>query len=513
MEIAQIAVLIALAWMIIALVSNKVPFGAIGLGIPFILIIGGVFESPIKAMGDLAGPTTLLVASIMILAQGIFKSGLAEVIGNFALKLTGGRNSTKLVLLVIIVISAALSMFLLNTGCVTILLPVIIAISMSTGISRSQTLFVMNMAVGIGGCMTAIGTTINTAARGMIQDNGFGIIGFFDLGAAAIPAAILGTVFMLTIGYRLLPTRVKEDPALAAEESALTKELSPEESRKRRTAMIVAGISFLLVVIGVLTETLTGIQAWVWGMAGVLVLMCSRTISEKDAFAIPWGILMFVFGCSVLAAGFKTSGIAELAVGPITAILGDSPSPLVLTAVMFFVGAFFTQFMSNFGTFGIFSGVAITLATAVGANPAAMLIALAMGCNASYATPMATTANALILGEGDIRFSDWLKNGIPQILILGICSIIFLPLFFPFYKVLQPALGCTCVPPRAGTAGAATRQARIHCLGLQPFPHIKVKPQIPKAVLPPPYGDGQFVPDRELSTIRKQSVYPGLGAD
>lgn len=94
MEIAQIAVLIALAWMIIALVSNKVPFGAIGLGIPFILIIGGVFESPIKAMGDLAGPTTLLVASIMILAQGIFKSGLAEVIGNFALKLTGGRNST-----------------------------------------------------------------------------------------------------------------------------------------------------------------------------------------------------------------------------------------------------------------------------------------------------------------------------------------------------------------------------------------------------------------------------------
>ena len=83
MEIAQIAVLVALAWMIIALVSNKVPFGAIGLGIPFILIIGGVFESPIKAMGDLAGPTTLLVASIMILAQGIFKSGLAEVIGNF----------------------------------------------------------------------------------------------------------------------------------------------------------------------------------------------------------------------------------------------------------------------------------------------------------------------------------------------------------------------------------------------------------------------------------------------
>lgn len=76
MEIAQIAVLVALAWMIIALVSNKVPFGAIGLGIPFILIIGGVFESPIKAMGDLAGPTTLLVASIMIMDSALSVSSI-----------------------------------------------------------------------------------------------------------------------------------------------------------------------------------------------------------------------------------------------------------------------------------------------------------------------------------------------------------------------------------------------------------------------------------------------------
>lgn len=466
MEIAQIAVLIALAWMIIALVSNKVPFGAIGLGIPFILIIGGVFESPIKAMGDLAGPTTLLVASIMILAQGIFKSGLAEVIGNFALKLTGGRNSTKLVLLVIIVISAALSMFLPNTGCVTILLPVIIAISMSTGISRSQTLFVMNMAVGIGGCMTAIGTTINTAARGMIQDNGFGIIGFFDLGAAAIPAAILGTVFMLTIGYRLLPTRVKEDPALAAEESVLTKELSPEESRKRRTAMIVAGISFLLVVIGVLTETLTGIQAWVWGMAGVLVLMCSRTISEKDAFAIPWGILMFVFGCSVLAAGFKNSGIAELAVGPITAILGDSPSPLVLTAVMFLVGALFTQFMSNFGTFGIFSGVAITLATAVGANPAGTghglqrFVCYPDGNHSQRAYSWRGRHQVQRLAQE--RHSPDSHSGH----MLDYIPTPVLPV------LLSPTArsGMRSYTPRAGTAGAAAQQVRMNLLGSAALP-------------------------------------------
>ena len=432
MTVAQICVLIALVWMIVALVSNKIPFAAIALSIPLIFIVGGVYEKPIQVMSQLTSPSFLLIASIMILCQGMFESGLAMKIGETLLKLTGGRKSETVILVMVIIIATIMTMFLPNTGVATILLPICIAVSIASGVSRSRTLFVMNMAVGLGGCMTAMGTSINTLCRGMIMDGGYGTVGFFSFGVAAIPAFIIGIAFMLTIGRRLLPNWVEETPENAGEDVS-KEELTPAEAAKKKRSMIFAGISFFIVVVGVVTESMTGIQAWIPGLCGVVLLIISKAVNEKKAFAVPWGILMFVFACSLLADACKVTGIAELAIGPLTTLLGDNPSPVVLTLVFFLVGAFFTQFMSNFGTFGIFAPVAITLATAISANPAALLIALAMGCNASYATPMATTSNMIIIGDGEIKFTDWLKNGIPQVLILGLCSVIFLPLFYPFY--------------------------------------------------------------------------------
>lgn len=428
----QIVCIITLILVVAALISNKIPSAAIGLGIPFLMILGGVFETPLKAMSDLAGPSTMLVCCIMILSQGIFKSGLAEKIGGAMLKATGGRNSETAVLMIIIVVSAVMSMFLPNTGCTTILLPICIAISMCSGISRSRTLFVMNLAVGLGGSITAMGTTINTACRGLIQDNGYGTVSFFGFGISAIPALIVGVIYMLTIGRRFLPNWVKENTA-STDEVAKQEELTPAEAAKKKRRMIFAGIAFVLQVFGVVAESWTGVQAWVFGLAGVLILLLTKTISEKEAFQIPWGTLFFVFGTSVMATGFKLAGVAEMMIGPVKAILGESPSPTILTLVLFTLGAVFTQFMSNFGTFGIFSGVAITLAESIGANPSTLMIALALGCNSSYATPMATTANAVIIGDGEIKFTDWLKNGIPHIIFAGIFSVILLPIFFPFY--------------------------------------------------------------------------------
>ena len=434
MTFMQIMVIVALIWMIVALVSNKIPFSAISLSIILLLIIGGVFEKPADAMSQLASPTFLLVASIMILVQGMYESGLAKAIGKVLLRITGGRKGETIILILVIIISTIMTMFLPNTGVATILLPICISVSIASGVSRSRTLFVMNMTVGMGGCMTVMGTSINQLCRGMIQDNGFGTISFFGFGAAAIPAFIIGMVFLLTIGRRLLPNWVDESKTtqVAIKEKEI-EELDPKQQATRKRNMIMTGVSFLLVVFGIMFENQTGIQAWIFGMAGVIIMIISHSISEKKAFQVPWGILLFVFACSTLATACSKSGIAELAIGPITALLGDNPSPYILTLVMFILGAFFTQFMSNFGTFGIFSSMCITLAAAIGANPAAMLVALAMGCNASYATPMATTSNMIIIGDGQIKFTDWLKNGIPQIVILGTCAVIFLPLFFPFY--------------------------------------------------------------------------------
>ena len=143
MTVAQIVVVVALVWMIVALVSNKIPFGAIALSIPLIFVIGGVYEKPIQVMSQLTSPSFLLIASIMILCQGMFESGLAMKIGELLLKLTGGRKSETIILVMVIIIATIMTMFLPNTGVATILLPICIAVSIASGVSRSETSFVM----------------------------------------------------------------------------------------------------------------------------------------------------------------------------------------------------------------------------------------------------------------------------------------------------------------------------------------------------------------------------------
>ena len=57
--------------------------------------------------------------------------------------------------------------------------------------------------------------------------------------------------------------------------------------------------------------------------------------------------------------------------------------------------------------------------------PEPLVLAVLFGCNLCYATPIAYQTNLLIMGEGGYRFADYLRTGIPLVLIM-IVSLSFL---------------------------------------------------------------------------------------
>ena len=60
-------------------------------------------------------------------------------------------------------------------------------------------------------------------------------------------------------------------------------------------------------------------------------------------------------------------------------------------------------------------------------------MAIVIGCSCAYATPVGTPANMMIFSAGGYKFVDYVKVGLPLILISVIVSFILLPVFFPFY--------------------------------------------------------------------------------
>ena len=58
---------------------------------------------------------------------------------------------------------------------------------------------------------------------------------------------------------------------------------------------------------------------------------------------------------------------------------------------------------------------------------------VAVAASMAFASPVASPVNALVMGAGNYRFSDYAKVGIPMILIALIITIIVLPIMWPFY--------------------------------------------------------------------------------
>ena len=114
-------------------------------------------------------------------------------------------------------------------------------------------------------------------------------------------------------------------------------------------------------------------------------------------------------------------------------MLGDNPSPYVLTFVFFLLCCVMTNFMSNTATTALMVPIGISIAQGMGADPSAVLMACVIGGSCAYATPIGMPANTMVVGVGGYKFKDYVKSGLPLILVSFVLCMILLPILYPFY--------------------------------------------------------------------------------
>lgn len=87
-------------------------------------------------------------------------------------------------------------------------------------------------------------------------------------------------------------------------------------------------------------------------------------------------------------------------------MLGDNPSPYVLTFVVFMLCCVLTNFMSNTATTALMVPICLSIAEGIGADPSAVLMACVIGGSCAYATPIGMPANTMVIGAGGYTFKD-----------------------------------------------------------------------------------------------------------
>jgi len=140
--------------------------------------------------------------------------------------------------------------------------------------------------------------------------------------------------------------------------------------------------------------------------------------------------IFMLVGASLAAATAleKTGGANYLATATVDLFSGSSAT--IILSALFIVTAALTNVLSNNATAVLFTPIAIGIAQALNAPLEPFVIGILFAANCSFATPVAYQTNLLVLGPGRYRFIDYVRCGVPLILLLWVAFTLFVPMYY-----------------------------------------------------------------------------------
>ena len=397
--------LLFLLFAIVMFMWEKIPLGLTSMIVCVGLIVTGVLDWKTAFSGFIDSNVILFVA-MFIVGGALFETGMANKIGGLVTKFA---RTEKTLIIAIMVIVGVMSGFLSNTGTAAVLIPVVCGIADESGYSRSRLLMPLVFAAALGGNLSIIGAPGNLMGVNALQEMGLST-SFFMYAPVGIPMLIVGILYFIFIGYKFLPDG-KGVAGAAVEEQ---KDFSDVPKWKQIVSLVV----LVLVILAMIFEEVIGISIQLSACIGAIVLVVTGVLSEKEALAsIDLKVVLLFGGSLTLAKALDTTGAGELIADKIVGLLGADPNPIVLLLVIFIVTCALTNFMSNTATTALMIPIAVSLANNLGADPRAVVIATVIAGSCAYATPIGMPANTMVVGLGGYKFKDYVKSGLPLILV------------------------------------------------------------------------------------------------
>ena len=423
--------LIVLAVMAVLFVTEIIPLAITSLGGAITLGLMGII-TPKVVFSGLSDSTVVLFAGMFVVGAALFYTGLAQKIGETVVSHAG--TSENGLMLAIMLVTATMSAFLSNTGTTAALLPVVVGICAVAKIPASRQLMPLAFAAGIGGIITMVGTPPNIIVSGTLSKFGIEPFGFFEFAWIGIPLTVATIVFMMLVGKHLLPKHEITD-AGDVEQEVAAEDISNDPKKQLYSGLILLGV-IIAMILGDPLKTYFGINLPLSMVAVIGAMLCVLTgcLNENQAYtSIDWVTIFLFAGMMPVATALDQSGAGKMIADAVIGVMGSDPSPYFATAVLFALSCIMTQFMSNTASCALLAPIGISIAQGMGADPHAVLMAIGVAASCAFGTPVGTPPNTLVLGPGQYKFTDYVKAGVPLILVCFVVSLIIIPMVWPFF--------------------------------------------------------------------------------
>lgn len=433
-----------LSWMIIWWVSEAV-------SIPVTAMLPMVFFpmlniAPLKETAFNYGhPIIFLFMGGFFIAIAIEKWNLHERMALHILRKTG--SSEKGILAGFMISTALLSMWISNTACTLMMLP--IAQSILLFISRYHQhksslpvtlMLALSISASIGGFMTLIGTPPNIVMSGMMKGMGHKSPDFAEWMIIAIPAGviILWMTYQLLskVLYKLQSVRVPEIEDNIKERIKLSGKLDKNELK----VIIVFTCTALLWILKdainwmlkaeILDDTIIAL------LGGLTMFVLPSTQKDEnilewhDVQKMPWNILLLFGGGLNVAAALEKSGVFSQMSDFVQNM--NPGSILLLVGFVAFLVVFASELMSNVALAAIIIPVIGGIAVYMKIEPALLVVPVTLAASCGFMLPIATPPNAIVYSSGHIKIKDMIRTGfwinLISIIVITLVSHFLVPL-------------------------------------------------------------------------------------
>lgn len=411
---------IAFLWL-----TEALPLAATALLVPILGALTGVFDVK-TALASFAHPLIFIFFGGFALASAMAYQGVDRWIANRVVIL--GRGSLLASAALLFAATAFLSMWMSNTATTAMMIPLVLGILAQAGkgedeAAEHRTAIFLLLGVAYAASVGGIGTIIGSPPNG-IAAKAMGI-GFQDWMKFGIPAVLVLLPLMFVV-------------LLVVSKPATKNRISVSKATfvfnwHRITTLVIFAVTALSWIFSKQLAGLLGIGKYMdtlIALMAVIALLYFRVVRWRDIDrGTDWGVLMLFGGGLTLSAIMKTTGTSLFLARLFSDSVAGLPLILIIGAVITFV-IFLTELSSNTATAALFVPIFLVVSTQLGAEPAQLVIPLALAASCAFMLPIATPPNAIVFGTGRIPQKTMMRIGLVLNIVFIVALTVLSNLFF-----------------------------------------------------------------------------------
>ncbi|WP_317932547.1 SLC13 family permease [Halioxenophilus sp. WMMB6] len=201
----------------------------------------------------------------------------------------------------------------------------------------------------------------------------------------------------------------------------------PVSSRKHMRISLLILLAFVLLTLFEVVPLVAAV------IIASLAAIFTRCLTMEEAYrSIHWSSLVLIAGMLPMARALEKTGGTQLITDLLVAASSHS-GPYLLMTLLFFITASIGLVLSNTAAAVLMAPIAVYAATGIGASPYPFAVAVLIAASSSFSTPVATPVVTLVVDPGRYKFIDFVKVGVPLLLLTYLTTLVTAPWVFPFF--------------------------------------------------------------------------------